>query len=187
MLKLTLLILFIITLCIPTSGHAQQAKSVSIAPCLPVNPALIRAEYAGDAFSQASAEVVRDIPAFYALEGQYIEWLGYAPKGQEHKEWQGVEYGFGGVDMREYGEGFLIAFYSDAPTFSKREIIGRIEVREYAIDDTYLLFVTTLKPYGLPDGSRYDYHVPADPRRNGEACMFRVNADDFRRALGWQE
>lgn len=186
-MKLTLLILFILALLIPTSGHAQQAKSVSIAPCLPDNPALIRLEYTGDAFSQASAEVVRDIPAFYAMEGTHIEWLGYAPKGQEYKEPYGIEYGFGGVDMRNYGDSFLIAFYSDAPTFSKREIVGRIEVREYLIDDTYLLFVTTLKPYGLPDGSRYDYHVPADPRQNGQACMFRVNADDFSRALGWQE
>lgn len=187
MLKLTFLTLFIITLLIPTSGHAQQAKTIPIAPCLPDNPALIRAEYAGDAFSQASAQVVRDIPAFYAMEGTYIEWLGYAPKGEEYKEWMGVEYGFGGVDMREYGDSFLIAFYGEGKTFAKREIIGRIEVREYAIDGTYLLFVTTLKPYGLPDGSRYDYHVPSDPRKNGEACMFRVNDKDFRRALGWQE
>lgn len=185
-MKLTLLTLFIITLLIPTSGHAQQAKTVSIAPCLPASPALIRLE-GKDEFAGQWAQVVRDIPAFYAMEGTYIEWLGYAPKGQEYKEPYGIEYGFGGVDMREYGDSFLIAFYSDAPIFSKREVVGRIEVREYAIDDTYLLFVTTLKPFAMPDGSRFDYHVPADPRRNGEACMFRVNDKDFRRALGWQE
>lgn len=184
MLKLILLTLFILALLIPSTGHAQT-DAIPIAPCLPENAALIRLE--GEAeWTGKWVQVVRDIPAFYALEGEYIEWLGYAPKGQEYKEWQGIEYGFKNVDMRNYGDAFLIALYSDAPTFSKREVVGRIEVREYAIDDTYLLFVTTLEPFGLADGSRYDYHVPADPRKNGGACMFRINADDFRQAVGWQ-
>lgn len=128
-------------------------------------------------FGEAWTQVLPEVEPLYALTGIPIQWLGYAPKGQESLEWDGVYYGFKGISMLNYGEGTLLTLYGPGTTFAKRPIVGRIEVREYPPAQEYLLFVTTLEPYGLADGSRYDYHIPADPR--GGACMFRVSAADF--------
>jgi len=178
MKPLTLFALILILL-IPSTGRAQT-DTRPIAPCLPANADLIRLEGANE-WGETWVNVVRDMPAFYALEGEPIEWLGYAPKGQEYKEWQGVEYGFGGVDMTKYGEQFYIMLYGTGSTFAKREIIGRIEVHQYK--EQYILFMTTLHTFGLSDGSRNAYHIFAV---NGQACMFFVGKDDFNEVLGWK-
>lgn len=176
-MRLLLFILIILALLIPSTGRAQT-DAIPIAPCLPDEIDYIKAtghdEWAGE-WHQVFKTPVAD---FTALEGQQIGWLGYAKKGQESKEWYGVEAGFAGVNMFYYGEAFLLTFHD-----SEHQVIARSEIREYTRDDTYLIFVTGLKPYGLADGSRYDYHVPADKR--GGACMFKINGDDFRGAIGW--
>lgn len=122
-MKYLILLLLLLSL---TPVQAQTNKA-TIAPCLPEYPSLIRAEYEGDDFSPPTAQVIKNISTFYELEGEYIGWLGYAPKGEKDKEWLGIEYGFEGIDMRKYGEQFLILIYDNATTFSKRKVIGRIK------------------------------------------------------------
>lgn len=177
--KLTLLILALLILT-PSTGQAQAPKPVGIAPCLPADGTLIRLDGTAE-FGETWRQALKSNTAFYALAGAYIPWLGYASKGHESEEWYGITAGFGGVNMMLYGDAFLISIFN-----ADKQMVGRIEVREYFATDDYLLFFTTLKPFGLPDGTRYDYHIPADPRRNGEACMFRIKAKDFNHALGWQ-
>lgn len=178
-MRLILLVLILFTLVSPIA-HAQSDK-VAIAPCLPANAALIRLE-GFDEFSGSWTQVVKDIPAFYALGGTPIAWLGYAPKGQEYKEWQGIGYGFGGVDMRLYGEQFYIYLYSDGRTFKDRRVIGRIEVHGYGLSQ-YVLYFTRLYANADSNGEHMGYHIFAV---NGMACMFFVNADDFREGIGWE-
>lgn len=177
-MRFFLLVLILFTLVSPV---AAQSDKVAIAPCLPDNAALIRLE-GSDEFSGDWAQVVKDIPAFYALEGVPIEWRGYAPKGQEYKEWQGIEYGFGGVDMRLYGEQFYIYLYSDGITFKDKRIIGRIEVHEYGLSQ-YVLYFTRLYANTDSNGEHMGYHVFAV---DGMACMFFVDAKDFKGVLGWE-
>ena len=165
------------------SSAKAQGNKISIAPCLPANADLIRLEGV-DEWGYAWVNVVKDILAFYALEGEPIEWRGYAPKGQEYKEWQGVEYGFGGVDMRLYEDTFYIYLYSADATFAKREIIGRIEAHSYG--EYVILFFTRLYSNTDSASEHMGYHVYADPRNNGEACMYWINRDDFNEVMGWK-
>jgi len=174
-MKQLILVILTLTLIYPSTGKAQS-DTIPIAPCLPANAAIIR--LSGEVeFGGEWLHAVKDKSAFYALMGTQIKWLGYARKGEESKEWYGVEAGFGGINMFNYGDAFLITIHD-----SRRVIIGRIEVHEYLGD--YLLFFTTLAPFGLADGSRYDYHIPADPR--GGDCMFKISADEFNEVSGWQ-
>lgn len=173
------LLLFAILSVLPS--HAQKNKTLPIAPCLPYSGVLIKMTGKVE-FGEDWVQVIKKRDEFYALEGETIQWLGYARKGHESEEWYGETAGFGGVNMFLYGDEFLILIYD-----ATAKIVGRIEVHEYPSANEYIFYFTTLYQFGLWDGSRYDYHIPAYPNTyNRTACMFRIAKDDFNSVTNWQ-
>lgn len=168
------LLLFCLVLLVTLPAHAQD-RDRPVAPCFPENIVMIRAVSDADFW-----QTITPAADFMDISGQPIAWLGYAPDvpflNVSFLEWYGQKAGFSGVNMFKYREPFRLDFYD-----TRGAQVARAEVRGY--EDEYLLFITSLTPYGLPDGSRYDYHVLADPR--GGSCMFRLRANELKAALGW--
>jgi hypothetical protein len=114
---------------------------------------------------------------FITLEGQQVEWLGYAPRDIPYYwllERQGVEYGFKGINLDLLEPLAIIHLYDmDGITYERFTIS--------AYGDGYFITETSLGEFGRSDGTAYDYHILANP--TGGACMWLV--EDI--GLGWLE
>lgn len=196
---LTLIIMFF-TILIPATGHAQSGM-------LPIAPCFYRLDEYGNRISTVGeiasirADGVTNMVisqevwhqalrhnehlALSQIEGEQVRWLDYAKQGEEWKEWYGEQAAYEGVNLFHlgayppYGVEMVLTLYD-----ANKAVIGRIEAEKYDLDDTWILFITAVEPFGLTDGSRYDYHPLENP--TGGACVFKVEGTDFEEALGWQ-
>lgn len=175
------LLLFLLLLLNPLSkSSADKGDKLSLAPCMPADVVKMRVEWYDAFFGN---DVGYGSPQnFYLVEGRPIEWLGYAPTDQRHKESYGVEYGFGGVDMRYYGQSAIITFYN-----VEEELMGRIEVHHYPLTGQWILYFTKLIATTDSNGEHYGNHIYAYPGVAKISCMFWLSQKEFEYAMGWGE
>jgi hypothetical protein len=138
--------------------------STSIADCIGIEPAFMliyQDEYYWDALPDE----------FIALEGQQVEWLGYAPRDIPYYwllERQGIQYGFAGINLDLLEPVAIIHLYDvDGITYE------RFTISSYG--DVYFITETSLGEFGRSDGTAYDYHILANP--TGGACMWLVESE----------
>lgn len=158
------LIVFMLGLVSPV----QAEMDLGVAPCLPgVADSLVFYPQKGKPIAESNERLLYDLTA------EQVEWLGYGPG-----ERAGIEHGFKGIQVNEATPiGYIFLKYQ------KRYVRWEIEGKEvnrllvYAYHERYFMSLLTRERYAMPDGTHYDYHIPAHP--NGGNCMWWVEAEDW--------
>lgn len=186
MLRIVLVCMALLIIC---PGVMARFPDKPITPCLPKTAVGMQAQ--GIKNFVISQEPWREnytateYLLFSELTGEQIQWLGYAKEGEHYKEWYGQSAAYQGINLfylgnrTPYGNTFVLSLLD-----ANQEIVGRIEVDSYSLDNTWIVFITGLERYGMSDGTRYDYHPLTNPQ--GGICVFKIADADLRQALGWQ-
>lgn len=151
-----------------------QASLSPLKPCLNTNDAQI-GEYMLVYVSEPRPYYYANygVGDFLALEGEQVNWLGYAPRWASEYwllERQGINYGFEGVNMDLLGETTVLYIVNkqEKPT-------ERFTLTSYGDGSYYFVTKTTANQFGLDDGTAYDYHI--EPHPDGGACIWWIESE----------